>query len=173
MDKWYSLLVLLVVGGGISAIRWWVEKQRREEEAREAAKRPQDRRAARQPPLSPSAVETVARSGVGPRTIFYGRPGEAPARAVDVVELHPSPPEPPPMEEVGALEKHHLARPVRGALKGRVAAAVGSGATAKEALGGGRFVSEMLRPKHLAGAMIVREILGPPKSLEGTDALLR
>ena len=134
---------------------------------------PQAPRATRRPPLPASSVKTVARSGVGPRTIFYGRPGEAPARAVDVVELHPSPPEPPPMEEIVALEKHHLARPVRGALEGRVAAAVGSGATAKEALGGGRFVSEMLRPKHLAGAMIVREILGPPKSLEGADALLR
>ena len=182
MDKWYSLLVLLAVGGGISAIRWWVEKQRREEEAREAAKRPQAPRATRRPPLSPSAVETVARGGVGSRTIFYGRPGEVPARAVDVVELRSSPPEPPPMEEVGALEKHHLEQPkarrassiagrqMRRVLEGRGMAALGTGATPKEALRGGRFVAEMLRPRHLAGAMIVREILGPPKSLE--DAAL-
>ena len=182
MDKWYSLLVLLVVGGGISALRWWIEKQRREEEPEEAAEPPQGRRAARRPPLPPSAVKTVARGGVGPRTIFYGRPGEVPAKAVDVVEIRPSPPEPPPMEEVGALEKHHLerlkAQPVtsiagrqmRGALEGRGMAALGAGATAKEALGGGRFVAEMLRPRHLAGAMIVREVLGPPKSLE--DAAL-
>jgi hypothetical protein len=184
MDKWYSLLVLLAVGGGISAIRWWVEKQRREEEAREAAKRPQAPRATRRPPLSPSAVETVARGGVGSRTIFYGRPGEVPARAVDVVELRSSPPEPPPMEEVGALEKHHLerlkAQPVTSIAGRHVHGAMESGGrpSAAEAArphtpSAARFFAEALRSKNLARVMVLREILGPPKSLEGTDVLPR
>jgi hypothetical protein len=38
---------------------------------------------------------------------------------------------------------------------------------------GARFFAEMLRSKNLARAVILREVLGPPKSLEGTDALLR
>jgi hypothetical protein len=137
-------------------------------------------------------VETVARGGVGSRTIFYGRPGEVPARAVDVVELRSSPPEPPPMEEVGALEKHHLerlkaqpvtsiaGRHVHGAMEpacrsgrspGHPSAALA--AARPHISSGARFFAEMLRSKNLARAVILREVLGPPKSLEGTDVLPR
>jgi len=178
MDKWYSLLVLLVVGGGISALRWWIEKQRREEESEEAAEPTQGRRAAPRPPLPPSAVKTVARGGVGPRTIFYGRPGEVPAKAVDVVEIRPSPPEPPPMEEVGALEKHHLerlkaqpvasiaGRQVHGAMESAGRPSAAGAAALPHVSSGAQFFAEMLRSKNLARAVILREVLGPPKSLE-------
>jgi hypothetical protein len=165
MEEILGILLFLLLIGGASALRWWIEKQQREKEAEEgqhgAVPRP------------PSAAYP------GRRPVFYGRPGENPPVAAP--EAEPTSLQAPvflltDLEALEALPPQPAAR--RSAR--RKAAPQPSPAPQAEPLkppgtikaaapvAGPQdtpFLSSLLGGRNVAKAIVLSEILGPPKAL--------
>ena len=172
MEEILGIILFLLLIGGASALRWWVEKQQRKKEAEEH----QLHSTLAQPPGPPP----------GGRPVFYDQAGEKPRFAVpapeptslqapvflltdpealEVLPLQPparrsarreAEPQPSPAPLAESLKP--LAEPLKplGTIK---AAAPVAGPQDTP------FLGSLLGGRNVAKAIVLSEILGPPKAL--------
>jgi len=165
MEEILGILLFLLLIGGASALRWWIEKQQREKEAEEH----QFHSTPAQPPGPPP----------GGRPVFYGRAGEKPRFAVP--EAEPTSLQAPVLllTDLEALEALPLQSPARRSAR-REAEPQPSLAPQAEPLkppgtikaaapvAGPQdtpFLGSLLGGRNAAKAIVLSEILGPPKAL--------
>jgi hypothetical protein len=165
MEEILGILLFLLLIGGASALRWWIEKQQREKEAEEH----QFHSTPAQPPGPPPTR----------RPVFYGRPGEKPRFAVPA-------PEPTSLQapvflltDPEVLEALPLQTAARRSVRRKVAPQPSPApqaeplkppgtiqAAAPVAVSrAGPFLGSLLERENLAKALVLSEILGPPKAL--------
>ena len=172
MEEILGILLFLLLIGGASALRWWIEKQQREKEADDRARRP-----SAAPPSAPPA---------GRQPVFYDRAGEEPRFAgpeaeptrlqapvfllTDLETLEAPPPQPAARRRAGRRPARRepeaepqpspapQAEPLKppGTLKAAATVAVSRA---------GPFLGSLLERETLAKALVLSEILGPPKAL--------
>ena len=167
MEEILGILLFLLLIGGASALRWWIEKQQREKEAEEH----QFHSTPAHPPGPPP----------GRRPVFYGRPGEN--LPIAAPEAEPTSLQAPVflLTDLEALESLPLqtaarrsarrepepqpapspapqAEPLKspGTIK---AAAPVTGPQATP------FLGSLLKGTNAAKAIVLSEVLGPPKAL--------
>jgi len=164
MEKILGILLFLLLIGGANILRWWIEKQQREKEAEE--------RQHGAVPRPPSAAYP------GRRPVFYGRPGENPPVAAP--EAEPTNLQAPvfSLTDLEALESLPLQTAARRSARrepepqpapspapqaeplkppGTIKAA-GPQATP--------FLGSLLKGTNAAKAIVLSEVLGPPKALQ-------
>ncbi|HET6441144.1 MAG TPA: hypothetical protein VFH53_02110 [Phycisphaerae bacterium] len=170
MEEILGIILFLLLIGGASALRWWIEKQQRKKEAEEH----QLHSTPAQPPGPPP----------GRRPAFYDRAGEAPRFAVP--EAEPTSLQAPVLllTDLEALEAPPLQtashrrvarRPARREAEPQPSPApqaepLKSPGTIKAAAPiavsrAGPFLGSLLERENLAKAIVLSEILGPPKAL--------
>ena len=162
MEEILGILLFLLLIGGASALRWWIEKQQREKEAEEH----QFHSTPAQPPGPPP----------GGRPVFYGRAGEKPRFAVP--EAEPTSLQAPVLllTDLEALEALPLQPPARRSAR-REAGLQPSPAPEAEPLkppgtikaAGPQatpFLGSLLKGTNAAKAIVLSEVLGPPKALQ-------
>jgi len=167
MEEILGIILFLLLIGGASALRWWIEKQQREKEAEEgqhgAVPRP------------PSAAYP------GRRPVFYGRPGENPPVAAP--EAEPTSLQAPVflLTDLEALEALPLQPPARRSARREAAPQPAPSpapqaeplkppGTIKAAAPVARpqatpFLGSLFAGRNVAKAIVLSEILGPPKAL--------
>ena len=165
MEEILGILLFLLLIGGASALRWWIEKQQREKEAEEH----QFHSTTVHPPGLPP----------GGRPVFYGRPGEktrfavpeseptslqAPVLLLTDLEALEAP---PPQQAARRSARRKAAPqpspvPQAETLKppGTIKAAAPVTGT-QDTL----FLGSLLGGRNVAKAIVLSEILGPPKAL--------
>jgi hypothetical protein len=166
MEEILGILLFLLLIGGASALRWWIEKQQREKEAEEH----QFHSTPAQPPGPPP----------GRRPVFYGRPGEKPRFAVPEAEPTSLQVPVPLLMDLEALEALPLQPPARRSAR-REAGLQPSPAPEAEPLkppgtikaaapvAGPQatpFLGSLLKGTNAAKAIVLSEVLGPPKALQ-------
>jgi hypothetical protein len=135
MEEILGIILFLLLIGGASALRWWIEKQQREKEAEEGQHGAV--------PRPPSAAYP------GRRPVFYGRPGENLPVAAPEAEPTSLQAPVPLLMDLEALE----------ALPPQPAAAPVAGPQATP------FLGSLLEGRNAAKAIVLLEVLGPPKAL--------
>ena len=165
MEEILGILLFLLLIGGANILRWWIEKQQREKKAEEgqhgAVPRP------------PSAAYP------GRRPVFYGRPGENLPIAAPEAEPTSLQAPVPLLTDLEALEALPLQPPARRSAR-REAEPQPSLAPQAEPLkppgtikaaapvAGPQdtpFLGSLLGGRNAAKAIVLSEILGPPKAL--------
>ena len=182
MKELLPFILFLVIVGGVNALRWLIEKQQREKEKEEPAQR--------------GAEPPARTASPGHRPIFYGRSGQRqppPAPQVEgETEVRPAPqplaaPTQAPAQPrrvqsqrtarrpapVAAAPRPVQAHPLRSEPPQRsslrkepsVAPAIPA-AVVSEPRHQARFFGDLLAPRNLARAVVLAEILGPPKAFQ-------
>jgi len=170
MEEILGILLFLLLIGGASALRWWIEKQQREKEAEERRQG-----AVPRPPSAPSP---------GRRPVFYGLPGEkSPIAAPEaeptglqatvflLTDLEAR--EAQPLQP--AARRRVVRRPVRREPEPQPSPAPQTeplkppGTIKATAPVAGPqdtpFLGSLLGGRNVAKAIVLSEILGPPKAL--------
>jgi hypothetical protein len=167
MEEILGIILFLLLIGGARALRWWIEKKQREKETEEH----QFHSTAVHPPGPPP----------GGRPVFYGRAGEKPRFAVpeaeptglqapvlllaDLEALEALPPQPAARRRTARRPARREAEPQPSPapqpepLKppGTIKAAAPQATTP--------FLGSLLKGTNAAKAIVLSEILGPPKAL--------
>jgi hypothetical protein len=164
MEEILGIILFLLLIGGANILRWWIEKQQREKEAEE--------RQHGAVPRPPSATYP------GRRPVFYGRPGENPPIAAP--EAEPTSLQAPvfSLTDLEALEALPLQPPARRSARRKAepqpspvpqAETLKPPGTIKAAtpVAGPQdtpFLGSLLGGRNIAKAIVLSEILGPPKA---------
>jgi len=167
MEQILGIFLFLLLIGGANILRWWIEKQQREKEAEEHQHSAV--------PHPPSAALP------GRRPVFYGRPGEKPPLAetpAEVTRLRITAlPErerqgrrPTPARPVGKPTRrqttrrpampHPAPQPEPAKPLGTMKPAAAPLAATQKTL----FLGNLLQDRNAARAIVLSEILGPPKA---------
>jgi hypothetical protein len=164
MEEILGIVLFLLLIGGASALRWWIEKQQREKEADDRARRPSA--------APPSALPADR------RPVFYDRAGEEPRFAVPEAEPTRLQAPVPLLTDLETLEAPPLQTSARRSAR-REAGPQPSPAPQAEPLKSpgtikaaapvavsraGPFLGSLLERENLAKAIVLSEILGPPKA---------
>ena len=165
MEQILGILLFLLLIGGASALRWWIEKQQREKEADDRARRP-----SAAPPSAPPA---------GRQPVFYDRAGEEPRFAVP--EAEPTSLQAPALllTDLETLEAPPLQTAARRSARRKAAPQPSSAPQAEPLKPPGTikaaapvagpqdtpFLGSLLGGRNAAKAIVLSDILGPPKAL--------
>ena len=165
MEEILGIILFLLLIGGASALRWWIEKQQREKEAEEH----QFHSTTVHPPGLPP----------GGRPVFYGLPGKNPpiaapeAEPIDLETLVLTPTDRQVLQP--AARRRVARRPARREAEPQPSPApqtepLKPPGTIKAAapVAGPQdtpFLGSLLGGRNVAKAVVLSEILGPPKAL--------
>jgi hypothetical protein len=168
MEGILGILLFLLLISGANVLRWWIEKQQREKEAEE--------RQHGAVPRPPSAAYP------GRRPVFYGRPGEkpplaeAPAEAsrlqtMVLPEMERQEPWPTPARPAGkptrrqATRRPAMSHPAPQPESAKPLVTTKPTAAPVAATQKTPFLGGLLEGRNVARAIVLSEILGPPKAL--------
>lgn len=165
MEEILGIILFLLLIGGASALRWWIEKQQRKKEAEEH----QLHSTLAQPPGPPP----------GGRPVFYGRAGEKPRFAVPASEptglqapvfllTDPEAPEVLPLQPPARRSARREAEPQPSPAPQAEPLKPPGTIKAAAPVAGPQdtpFLGSLLGGRNVAKAIVLSEILGPPKAL--------
>ncbi len=169
MEEILGIILFLLLIGGASALRWWIEKQQREKEADDRARRPSA--------APPSALPA------GRRPVFYDRAGEEPRFAVPEAEQTSLQAPALLLTDLEALEALPLQTAARRSARreakpqpatsppapqpepAKPLVTTKPAATPVAAARKTPFLGNLLKGRNVTKAIVLSEVLGPPKAL--------